>query len=113
MKNAYQILGVDPTADADTIKRSYRALSRRWHPDKFRDRKPEEQKDAGLKFGEITEAYDVLNNPVKRAALDDRLAKGMVEDLVETVGRVVDAYLDSLIPHTPTNKPDTKEREPK
>jgi DnaJ-class molecular chaperone len=54
MKNYYQILGIDPSATADEIKRAYRKLASKHHPDKGGDK---------TKFQEIQAAYNALTNP--------------------------------------------------
>lgn len=58
-RNYYKILGLEPTAKLDEIKRAYRNLAKRFHPDSG------ETPDAE-KFREITDAYDILSNPVSR-----------------------------------------------
>ncbi len=64
-KDYYQILGVPRNADEKTIKRAYRELARKYHPDtNAKDKSLEE------KFREINEAYQVLSNPDKRAKYD-------------------------------------------
>ncbi len=57
----YEILGVERTADGDTIKKAYRKLAMQYHP----DRNPG-NKEAEEKFKEAAEAYDVLSNEDKR-----------------------------------------------
>jgi len=64
-KDYYQVLGVNRTASADEIKREYRKLALRYHP----DRNPDD-KAAEAKFKEITEAYAVLSDPKKRQQYD-------------------------------------------
>jgi molecular chaperone DnaJ len=64
-KDLYEVLGVSRTASADDIKRAYRALARRHHPD-VSDNKAE----AEHRFKEINEAYEVLSDPQKRAQYD-------------------------------------------
>ncbi|MFL6070847.1 MAG: molecular chaperone DnaJ [Actinomycetes bacterium] len=65
-KDFYAVLGVTKDADADEIKKSYRKLARKYHPDaNAGDTKAEE------KFKEISEAYDVLSDEAKRREYDE------------------------------------------
>jgi len=64
-KNYYTILGVDKSATEKEIKRAYRQLARKFHPDKNPDNKAAEEK-----FKEINEAYEVLGDPGNRAKYD-------------------------------------------
>lgn len=61
----YNILGVDRDVDADDLKKAYRKLAMKHHP----DRNPDDQ-EAERKFKELNEAYDVLKDDQKRAAYD-------------------------------------------
>jgi len=61
----YQRLGVKRGASADEIKKAYRSLAKQLHPDRNKD-KP----DAARRFGEITQAYDLLSDKDKRAKYD-------------------------------------------
>ncbi len=61
MRDYYDILGVDRGADADQIKKAYRKLALKYHP----DRNPDD-KEAEEKFKEAAEAYEVLSDPSKR-----------------------------------------------
>ncbi len=64
-KDYYKILGVDKNATADEIKKAYRKLAKKYHPDKNPgDKKAEER------FKEINEANEVLSDPQKRAKYD-------------------------------------------
>lgn len=61
----YQVLGIDKTANADAIKKAYRKLARKYHPDVNPG-----DKEAEKKFKEINEANEVLSNPENRAKYD-------------------------------------------
>ncbi len=74
MKDYYEILGVPKDATLDQIKKAYRRLALKYHPDKNRG-DPEAEK----KFKEISEAYEVLSDPEKRAAYDQRGQEGVRE----------------------------------
>jgi curved DNA-binding protein len=63
-RDYYQTLNVARSASADDIKKSYRRLARKYHPDVSKE------KDAEAKFKEVQEAYEVLKDPEKRAAYD-------------------------------------------
>lgn len=63
-KDYYKVMGVARDATQDDIKRSYRKLARKDHPDVSKE------KDAEERFKEVGEAYEVLKDPEKRAAYD-------------------------------------------
>jgi len=65
-KDYYKILEVERTATDDEIKKSYRKLAKKLHPDKNPDNKQSEEK-----FKEVSEAYNVLSNKEKRTAYDN------------------------------------------
>ena len=63
-KDYYDIMGVNKDATQDEIKRAYRKLARKYHPDVSKEA------DAEAKFKEVGEAYEVLKDPEKRTAYD-------------------------------------------
>ena len=61
-RNYYEVLGVPRNIDDHTLRKTYKKLALRWHPDK----NPDNQKDAEEKFKEISEAYHCLIDTDKR-----------------------------------------------
>ncbi|KAL4620473.1 hypothetical protein ACB092_06G156600 [Castanea dentata] len=69
----YKILQVDRSAKDDDLKKAYRKLAMKWHPDK----NPNNKKEAEAKFKQISEAYEVLSDPQKRAVYDQYGEEGL------------------------------------
>jgi curved DNA-binding protein len=74
-KDYYQIMGLGRDASADDIKRAYRRLARKYHPDVSKEA------NAEARFKEIGEAYEVLRDPEKRAAYDALGSRAPGEDI--------------------------------
>ena len=65
-RDYYEVLGVAKTADSEEIKRAYRRLAMKYHP----DRADGDKTQAELKFKECAEAYEILSDPGKRQRYD-------------------------------------------
>lgn len=64
-RDYYEVLGVNRNADSNTIKKAYRKLAKKYHPDTNAGNAQAEEK-----FKEVTEAYEILSNPEKRKLYD-------------------------------------------
>ncbi|KAF3703676.1 DnaJ -like protein subfamily B member 6 [Channa argus] len=73
MVEYYQILGVQKNATQEDIKKAYRKLALKWHPDK----NPDNKEEAERKFKELSEAYEVLSDEKKRSVYDRYGKKGL------------------------------------
>ena len=97
MRDYYDVLGVAPGAGADEIRRAYRQLARRYHPDISGDDRP-------AAFLEVSRAYEVLRNPHRRRSYDARLVSGTRADWLgdevaidfPSVSSVLDRMRDSF-----------------
>ncbi len=63
-KNAYDVLGIEPTATSEEIKAAYKAMVKRYHPDH------NESKNAASQFRAVKKAYDILKDEEKKAEYD-------------------------------------------
>jgi len=71
-RDYYEVLGVDKSADADTIKKAYRKMAKQYHPDLHPG-----DKEAEAKFKEVNEAYDVLSDDQKKQIYDQYGHEGL------------------------------------
>lgn len=69
----YEILGIAKDADEETIRKAYKKLALKWHPDRNRDN----QEEANKKFQEINKAYNVLSDQRKRQIYDQAGEEGL------------------------------------
>jgi molecular chaperone DnaJ len=97
MRDYYDVLGVAPGAGAEEIKRAYRQLARRYHPDISSD-------ERGAAFLEVSRAYEVLRDPERRRSYDANLVAGTRADWLgdevaidfPSVSSVLDRMRDSF-----------------
>lgn len=75
-QNYYDILGISKDASEDEIKKSYRKLAIKWHPDK----NPDNKEEAETRFKQISEAYQVLSDEKKRQIYDTYGEEGLRGD---------------------------------
>ncbi|GAB4539301.1 MAG: J domain-containing protein [Pleurocapsa sp.] len=71
VRNYYEILGVNANASSEEIKKAYRTLARRYHPDRNPGNKAAEEK-----FKDINEAYEILSDQTRRVQYDQARRKG-------------------------------------
>lgn len=83
-KDYYKALGIQSGANEDEIKKAYRKMALKYHPDKNKDPHAED------KFKEIAEAYDVLSDPKKRAVYDQYGEEGKRDSGCRTKGFSLD-----------------------
>jgi len=76
MADYYKILGIDKTATDEEIKKAYKKLALKWHPDKNNDNR----ETATIKFKEVGEAYGILSDKNKRAIYDQYGIDGLKTD---------------------------------
>ena len=75
-KDFYNILGLQRNANESEIKKAYRKLAMKWHPDKNQENKDYAEK----KFKAVSEAYEILSDPKKKEIYDQYGEDGLRQD---------------------------------
>ncbi|KAK4876267.1 hypothetical protein RN001_012689 [Aquatica leii] len=88
MVDYYKVLDVPRGASTADIKKAYRKLALKWHPDK----NPNNLEDANKKFKEISEAYEVLSDEKKRRVYDQYGKEGLINGGTRSRGRHDDDF---------------------
>ncbi|HEY9744661.1 MAG TPA: J domain-containing protein [Oculatellaceae cyanobacterium] len=76
MKDYYKILEIQPDASLEVLTNAYRALVRKYHPDLYHTRL---KGPMNARMQELNEAYETLNNPIRRAEYDKRYQAALQE----------------------------------
>ena len=98
-KNLYDILGVSNTASDDEIKKAYRKLSLKYHPDRQGGKSDSEKKEAEEKFKEIGAAYAILSDKQKRqrydtyGTVDEDMMAGTGFDMSDLFKHMMDGFM--------------------
>ena len=89
-RDYYDVLGISRDADAAAIKRAYRKLAKKYHPDSNPGDKTAEQM-----FKDVNEAYDVLSDPKKKKLYDPSVPE--MERITNSILRAVTGMISSVI----------------
>ncbi len=88
----YEVLGLLPTATQEEIKRAYRMIAARTHPDRVG-----EEENSSRRFKEATSAYEVLSDPEKREAYDREQMNILVEDPHQAARSAWNKFIDNTL----------------
>lgn len=83
-QQCYEILGISTSSDENDIKRAYKRLARKYHPDLHMNESKEMQEKYKLKFQEITKAYTILLNKDDVAILNMKVDIPSYEEILKT-----------------------------
>ena len=90
--NYYEVLGVGSTATASEIKKAYRKLARKYHPDRFVQAPADVMDEAVARFKRGEEAYRILKDPTRRAYYDSTGTGDMPNEEDAAVKKVIQAF---------------------
>lgn len=84
-KNYYEVLGVKKDASIVEIKKAYREMAKKYHPDKLINKSETLRNEAESKFKECSEAYNILKDVNEKEAYDKKITKSKRMDFGEKV----------------------------
>jgi curved DNA-binding protein CbpA len=93
-ENYFELLGLAQDATHDQVQKAYFAIAKMWHPDRLPADLDDLKPHISRAFSRFNEAYQTLNDPLKRAEYTQSLADGDGQAEQEHIGRVVEAALD-------------------
>jgi DnaJ-domain-containing protein 1 len=96
MINYFRVLGVKANASEDEIKKAYKRLSNKYHPDKLLALSEDEKEQAALQLHRVKEAYDVLSDAKKRAAFIKDFNNVIVTDPAAAMKELWDQYYPAI-----------------
>ena len=83
MPDHYRILGLQRDASEADIKKAYRTLALKWHPDRFSTKSDDEKAKAEVQFKKINDAYEFLTDPQRKKLWDQGHDREEVEQKIE------------------------------
>ncbi|MDD4864143.1 MAG: J domain-containing protein [Alishewanella agri] len=92
MQNHFRVLGIKSNASEDEIKKAYRRLANKYHPDKLHGQTEEEQAQAAVQLQRIKTAYEVLSDPKQRSAFLKDFNNVIVSDPTAAMRELWDEY---------------------
>ena len=90
-KNYYEVLGISKEANYTEIKKAYREMAKKYHPDKYINENEKLKKEAEEKFKECSYAYEILSDSAKREVYDKGINKSKRMDFGKKVHTRTDA----------------------
>lgn len=92
MINHFSVLGIKPSAKEDDIKKAYRRLANKYHPDKLLTASEEEKAQAVVQLERVKKAYDVLSDPKLRNAFIKDFNNVIVTDPAQAMRELWDQF---------------------
>ncbi|MDP5151288.1 cold adaptation protein ActJcold adaptation protein ActJ [Rheinheimera baltica] len=92
MINHFRVLGVKSNASDDDIKKAYRRLANKYHPDKLHGQSDVEKEQAAAQLQRVTAAYTVLSDPKQKAAFIKDFNNVIVTDPTSAMQELWDQY---------------------